>query len=81
MGLTARKPAAIVAGGLTDISDLVDIDKSILKQISENLRLLGGRVPKPDQQIDAHATILTPKFLFGANSQFWLQTSIDITKY
>ena len=68
MDLTARTRAAIAAEVLINLSDLVEFNKASLKQISENLRRPGGRVPDPDQPIDDHATIPTPAFVFGAKS-------------
>ena len=57
MALSARTYAAIDAEGLTNLDEIVKLDKASLKQISENLRRPGGHVPDLDQPIGAHATI------------------------
>jgi len=54
--------------GIEHLADLLDFDKEALRQVAENLRRPGGRVPNPDPAADPGDTILTPPFVFGAKS-------------
>ena len=69
------------AEGITTVSDLVDFNKETLKQVADNLRRPGGRVPDPTVNAAAGATIATPAFVFGAKSQKRLQSACDIVRY
>jgi hypothetical protein len=68
--------------GITEISDLGEIDKENLKQIAENLRRPAGRVPDPNAAVGAaNPTMPTPPFVFGAISQLRMNVAIDCIKY
>ena len=60
MALPAANRIAITQEGLEDLSDLVEFDERSLKQNSDNRRRPGGRVPDPDPNAAAGATIPTP---------------------
>ena len=72
---------AIAQEGLEDLADLVEFDDKSLKQITDNLRRPGGRVPDPDTNADVGATIPTLSFVFGAKSQLSLKAAFDIARY
>jgi hypothetical protein len=67
--------------GIDDVSDLADFDKDTLKQVADNLRRPGGRVPNPDPGAVAGAMIPTPPFVFGAKSQMRLLAACDLIRY
>ena len=81
MALPFATRVAIAQEGLEDIADLVEFDEGSLKQITDNLRRPGGRVPDPDPNAAAGATIPTPAFVFGAKSQLRLKAAFDIARY
>ena len=54
--------------GIDTIEDFLDFEDDSLKQIAENLRRPGGRVPNPDPNADTGDMIPTPPFVFGAKS-------------
>ena len=64
--------------GIDDVGDLVDFDKETLKQVADNLRRPGGRVPNPDPGAPPGAMISTPPFVFGAKSQMRLLAACDL---
>ena len=78
MDLPAATRIVIAQEGLEDLADLVEFDERSLKQITDNIRCPGGRVPDPDPNAAAGATILTPAFVFGAKSQLCLKAAFDI---
>jgi hypothetical protein len=67
--------------GIDDVSDLADFHKDTLKQVADNLRRPGGRVPNPDPGAAAGAMIPTPPFVFGAKSQMRLLAACDLVRY
>lgn len=67
--------------GIETVDDLVDFDKVTLKQVAENLRRPGGRVPDTDPGAAPGATIPTPAFVFGAKSQMRLLAACDLVRY
>ena len=81
MALPANTRLAIAQEGLEDLNDLIEFDEKSLKQITENLRLPGGRVPDPDPNAAVGATILTPSFVFGSKRQLRLKTTFNISCY
>ena len=81
MALPRATRAAIGEEGLNDIDDLVEFDSDSMKQITDNLRRPGGRIPDPHPSAAAGATIPTPTFVFGAKSQVRLAAAIEIAKY
>ena len=72
---------AIAQEELKDLADLVEFDERSLKQITDNLRRPGGRVPDPNPNATAGATIPTPAFVFGAKIQLRLKATCDISCY
>ena len=64
--------------GIDTASDLTEFDKVFISQISDNLRLPGGRVVDPN---DAALTIPTPPFIFGAKSQKRLNVACDMVRF
>ena len=78
MALPAATRITVAQEGLEDLADLVEFDKRSLKQITDNLRHPGGRVPDPDPNAAAGTTITTPAFVFGAKSQLRLKSAFDI---
>ena len=81
MALPRATRDAIGEEGLNDIDDLVEFDSDSMKQITDNLRRPGGRIPDPDPTAAVGATIRTPTFVFGAKSQVRLAAAIEIAKY
>ena len=81
MALPAATRIPIAQEGLEDLADLVEFDERSLKQITDNLRRPGGRVPDPNPNATAGATIPTPAFVFGAKSQLRLKAACDISRY
>ena len=81
MALPAATRIAIAQEGLEDLYDLVEFDERSLKQITDNLRCPGVRVPDPYPNAAAGATIPTPDFVFGAKSQLRLKAAFDIYHY
>ena len=67
--------------GIDTVLDLADFDKDTLKQVADNLRRPGGRVPDPDPGAAAGATIPTLTFVFGAKSQMRLLAACDLVRY
>ena len=67
--------------GIVTVNDLLDFDEKTMKQISDNLRRPGGRIPDPNPAAGAGATILTPPFIFGAKSQLRLLAACDLLRY
>ena len=78
MDLPANTRLLISQEGLEDLDDLVEFDEKSLNQITENLRLPGGRVPDPDPNASVGATIPTPYFVFGAKIQLRLKAAFDV---
>ena len=77
MALPANTRLLIAQEGLEDLDDLVKFDEKSLKQITENLRRPGGRVPDPDPNADVGATIPTSSFDFGGKESALSQGCID----
>ena len=81
MALPRATRATIGEEGLNDIDDLVEFDSDSMKQITDNIRRPGGRIPDPHPTAAIGATISTPTFVFGAKSQIRLAAAIEIAKY
>ena len=81
MALPAATRIVIAQEGLEDLADLIEFDERSLRQITDNLRRPGGRVPDPDPNASAGATIPTPAFVFGTKSQLCLKAACDISRY
>jgi hypothetical protein len=67
--------------GISTFDDHADLYKNTIEQIAANLRYPAGRVPDPNPEVAVGATILTPPFVFGANSQIRLINSTNLLRY
>ena len=54
--------------GIDTMSDLVKFDRLSIKQIADNLRRPGGRVPDPSPQATVGSTVPNPSFVFSTKS-------------
>ena len=72
MALTNATCVQLQQEGIVTVNDLLDFDEKTMRQISDNLRQPGGRIPDPNPTAGAGATILTPPFIFGEKSQLRL---------
>ena len=66
--------------GITDHSALVDFTEEAMAMIIQNLRRPGGRIQDPDQNATPGATMPTPPFILGANSQMRLIVACDLMR-
>ena len=57
------------AKGITTIEYLVDVDKDLLQQLTDNLHCPRGRIPNPNPPAVARVTILMPAFIFAGKSK------------
>ena len=80
MGIPNATVVQMQTEGITTVNDLADFDKDSLQQLADNLRRPGGRVPDPNPNAAAGATIPTPPFVFGAKSQKRLQVACDLVR-
>ena len=69
MAIPQATVTQMAAEGMDTVELLADFDPKTLKQLAENLRRPGGRIPDPDPQAAPGSTIPTPAFTFGAKSQ------------
>ena len=67
--------------GIEIVDDLGEFQKASLKQVFDNLRNLGGRIPNPDPNAAQGATIPMPPFTFGAKSLLRMTITCDIVRY
>jgi hypothetical protein len=71
--------------GIDTVDDLLDFDKDSLKQVADNLRRPGGRIPDPlagqPNGPPVGATLPTPPFVFGAKSQKRLLVACDLVRF
>ena len=67
--------------GIVTVADLVDFDKESFKQIADNLRRPGGRIPDPTPGAAPGATIPKPPFVFGSKSQTRLQVACKLLRF
>eukprot|EP00957_Ditylum_brightwellii_P010363 783635-Ditylum_brightwellii.AAC.1 len=58
----------LVVDGISKVEDLAAFDMEMLKQVADNLRRLGGRIPNLDPGAATGATISQAPFVFGAKS-------------
>ena len=63
------------------VDDLGEFQKASLKQVVDNLRNPGGKIPNPDPNAAQGATIPTPPFTFGAKSLLRMTITCDIVRY
>jgi len=81
LAITAETRIQLATEGLANVEDLAEFDDESLKQITDNLRRPGGRIPDPNPGAAPGATIATPSFIFGAKSQLRLKAAITIARY
>ena len=67
--------------GILTVNDLADFDKESLKQIADNLRRPGRRIPDPTPGAAPGATIPKPPFVFGSKSQTRLGVACKLIKF
>ena len=78
MDIPASTYVAITQERLEELDDLVEFYEKSIKQITDNLRRPGGRVPDLEPNAAAGATIPTSDFIFGAKSQVCLKAAFKI---
>ena len=81
MAIPHETVAQLDVEGISHPQDLVEFNKDSLKQVASNLRNPGGRVPNPDPNAPAGATIARPPFVFGAKSQDRLLAAADCFRF
>jgi hypothetical protein len=81
MGIPHETVIQLQQEGISTVDDLADFDEDSLKQLADNLRRPGGRVPDPDPGAAPGATIPTPPFVFGAKSQKRLLVACNLVRY
>ena len=73
--------AQLVQKGIYVLNKLKDFYKNFSKQITNNLRNSGRRIPYLNPNAPANSTIATPLFIFGAKSQKGMLEDCEIVKY
>ena len=81
MGIPHATMVQMQLEGIQSVADLADFKKDSLQQLADNSRKHGGRIPDPDPNAPAGATIPTPAFTYGAKSQKWLTVACDLIRY
>ena len=81
MGIPHATMVQMQLEGIQSIPDLADFEKDSLQQLADNLRKPGGRIPDPDPNAPAGATIRAPAFTYGAKSQKRLTVACDLIRY
>jgi hypothetical protein len=81
MGIPHATVVQLVEEGIDAVIDLAEFDRAALTQVADNLRRPGGRIPNPDQNAPAGATIAQPPFTFGAKAQKRLLAACDMVRY
>ena len=64
--------------GIATVADLLDFDKESLRQIADNLRRPGGRVPDPTPGAPSGVSIPQPPYVFGAKLQMRLEVACKL---
>ena len=80
MSLPAATCVAITQEGLERLANIFEFDEKSLTQITDNPRLPWGRVPGPEPNTAAGATIPTPNLVFGAKSQVCIKATFYISR-
>ena len=81
MGIPHATMAQVQQQGIQSVADLADFEKESLQQLADNLRKPGGRIPDPDPNAPAGATIPMPAFTYGAKSQKRLTVACDLIRF
>ena len=80
MGIPHDTVVQLANEGMQTPSDLADFDKKSMKQVPDNLRNPGGRIPNPAPGAPVGVTIPRPPFVFGAKSQKRLLEACDLIR-
>ena len=67
--------------GIANVGDLSEFDRETFKQVVDNLRSPGGRIPNPDHGAPPGSTIPRPPFVFGAKSHRRLMAACDLVRF
>ena len=78
MGIPHATMVQVQQEGIQSVADLADFEKESLQQLAENLRKPGGRIPDPDPNAPAGATIPMSAFTYGTKSQKRLTVACDL---
>ena len=81
MGIPHKTMVQLQHEGVQSVADLADFDKDSLQQLTDNLRKPRGRIPDPNPNADAGATIPTPAFIYQAKSQKRLAVACNLIRY
>ena len=81
MGIPHSTMVQMQLEGIQSVADIADFEKDFLLKLADNLRKPGGRIPDPDPNAPAGATIPTPAFTYGAKSQKRLTAACDLIRY
>ena len=81
MAIPAATVAQLANEGIATVLDLTEFDKETFKQVVDNLRNPGGRVPNPDPGAAPGSTIPRPPFVFGAKSHRRLMAACDLVRF
>ena len=67
--------------GIVSVSDLMDLDKDSINQITSSLQNIGGCIPNPHPGAASGATIPMPPICFGPKSQKHLLSTCDLVHF
>ena len=81
MAIPVVKIVQLVQEGIEHSYDLQDFYKYSLKDVANNIRNPGGRIPHPDPNAQANATISTPLFVFGAKLQKRMLEACELVRF
>jgi hypothetical protein len=81
MGIPNETVVQLQQEGIEFVDDLMEYGKDTIEQIAANLRRPAGRIPDPNPNALAGATIPTTPFVFGAKSQKRLITASKLLLY
>ena len=81
MAVPAATRAQLQMEGLVSVSDLLEFDKDSFKEVVDNLRRPGGRIPNPDVHPPDGSTIPQPPFQIGAKSVMRFVAASKIVRY
>ena len=81
MAIQQATLAELANKGISTPDDLANFDKDTIKEVAQNLRNSGGRIPNPDANAPAGAIILQPPFVFGAKSQKRILEACDLIRF